>query len=171
MEYEKVAELLTEQPQSSSQTETPPEFVDAETAATISAWESGTDLNGELLRPYTLDGHPLRSFAMGQAQTLLQHPDLQNAPTQQVLAVLDNIMANVTGNQQAAQPQGQQQPRSATAPQPLVGDSNIRSPSLNSRPKLTLDNAQKYTAERLFSGLSPAEAHKKYAAAVQKVQK
>ena len=170
MDYERVAALLTDEPpQSTQQTDIPPTGVDAQTAQTISAWESETNEEGELLRPYTLDGHPLRDFAMGQATTLLQHPDLQNAPTEQVLAVLDNIMANVQGNQQIPQQQTQQQTRPAAAPQPLTSDPNIRPSPINSRQKITLDNAQKYTAERLFSGLPPAEAHAKYIGALKKV--
>ena len=164
MDYSRVAELITQKPPRAQAEDTQPQ-ADPQTLEAIHAWESETDANGELMRPYVQDGHPLRDFAMTQAQSLLNHPNLKYATTEQVLATLDQVMANVqdSGQQQYVQQQPAQQQPKPTAPEVISGDVNTRtSPASTSANKIVLSREQKTVAERIFSRLTPKHAHQKY---------
>ena len=166
MDYNKAAELLTQQTQ--PQTDAPQREIDPQSMQAIDAYQSQLDDHGNYVRPWMQPNHPLQNFALTQATALLNHPELAHADTAEVLGHLDRVMQNITGTNQPQQLSPQSpQTQTRSAPQTLTSDPNIR--TIKSVDKLTLSPEQKRVAERIFSKMTPKEAYQRYARGVKAV--
>lgn len=131
------------------------EFTSYQTAQ-LREWMHETDDHGNMVRPWALDGHPLNQMALKQTDALMSHPNLQNAPMDQILATVDQVMNSMLNPQQETKTETKKK----EPPEVLTGDSDMR--SKKSEDKISLTNEQKAVASRIFPKLSANEAEKKY---------
>jgi hypothetical protein len=140
--------------------------------AYVLEWTNEADANGQLIRPWAQPGHPLYSYALGQTDAMLKHPQLKGADLQTVLQTVDHVMlAQMQGEQQqeTTQTETKAETKAKEPPEVLTADQNLR--TKKTEDKTYLSREQESVAERLFSKLSPKEAHKKYLNSLLKIQK
>ena len=151
------------------------EEVKAEPLATFSpreqsylqGWINEVDDKNELVRPWAQSYHPMYNYAFQQTSAMLQHPSLKGADLDTILGQVDTIMdAQLNPKQEVKETKAEQK---QVTPEPLTADTNIR--TKKSEDKVTLDRDQQLVAERLYSRLSPKEAHEKYRGSVIKLNK
>ena len=130
-------------------------------------WINEVNDQGELTRPWAQSYHPMYNYAFQQTSAMLQHPSLKNADLDTILGQVDTIMdAQLNPKEQVKETKTEQK---QVTPEPLTADPNIR--TKKNEDKITLDRDQQLVAERLYSKLSPKEAHEKYRGSVIKLNK
>ena len=128
--------------------------------ALMNEWAQEQDKNGNYVRPWAVNqNHQLFNYAYQQAAAYLATPQGQAADFYQLLGLVDQAVAQVSGNQR---PRPQQQQRRPAPEAPLAGNRDVR--TIPNKDEVQLSPEQKTTAHRMFYDLSPAEAEKKYLA-------
>ena len=151
-EYSKVAEIDNEirriegmeAPKAPEQTATPPETVDAESAARVQAWAQERAEDGSLVRPWVDNTHPAHAEAQRVANEVKNDPSIAQMGTEAILAEVDRRMSS----------------KSNGASTVVNSTGDIRPPGDKKTPSLSAE--QKIIAQRM--GFSEAD----YAKIVQK---
>jgi hypothetical protein len=123
---------------------------DDEAGATLSKWAAEKNEDGSLKRPWAHPNHPKYARATQIGAGVFSDDDFST--TEDKLAEIDRLMA----------PKGQ-----AVRTNAVLGTSNGKTPAQ----KTKLSDEQKKIAHRWYQDLEPAEAEKKWAAAMAKAPK
>ncbi len=138
----------------------PQSSVTSEEQAYAANWTGEMADNGDFVRPWAQDGHPLKPFMIKMVETVASHPDHTNDTIEDIFEKVDAIMFAQTGKNINNNVNTNSEPTVAT-----VSNSNASyrpTNNKNSVSRLTVD--EKAVAEMLMPEMKPAEAHKAYAA-------
>lgn len=144
---------VAEKEKPAPRTETDPGWFTPQREQQLVSWAGEADQNGQVKRPWAAVGHPKNPRCVEITNAVINDPEFMGAEMPEILAEVDRLMAPRKTNQNATVLAG-----SGDGPR-------------TQKDSIQLTEDQKLVARKMYGDLAPAEAIKRYAAALKGTMK